>query len=213
MQKGHLQFPTFINDIPSKCQILSFPVILLGSLWPFCRPDSRNKPEPDRGFPYGKYPYGDKKVTALLEKGLTCQEVFDEYMKLNIADHIDLDKLHYRCLLAGTELEKKCDLKIYDYIEENFVNKRFLYTIDHPTPDLIFYQLEQILKKVTGEVIPKSEKTRIRKDAQLNYLQVPIHPQVIEHFKLEWIGPDYKYKYFNNFLSFEDYYWNYIHFN
>lgn len=199
--------------MPETCDIISFPVVRLYSLWPLYRVDPRNKPEGKPEFPFGKYPYGDKKVINMMKKGLSYSEVFDKYMQLNIKDLVDLDKFHSESLLNGKELEKKCDLKIFDFIEENFSKKRLLFTVNHPTPDLILYQVEQILLSVTGATIPESEKIRVRRNPPLDFMQVPVHPQIIDHFELEWISKDYKYKYGQkDFVTFEEYYWNYINF-
>jgi len=211
MQRGHMQFPSFIDDLPSDCRIISFPVIWFNTLWPFYRVDARNKNTKDAEFPFGKYPYGDKEVISLLKKGLTTEEVFRKYMDLNVLDKIDLNNFHADNLSMGKELENKCDLKIYDYIGKNFLNKRLFYTFNHPAPELLLVQLEQILGKITGEKISNSQKQKIFKMNPLGNMELPIHPQIIEHFNLEWISTDYKYKYGQKtFITFEKYCWNYI---
>jgi len=56
-QRGHLQYAPFYDDLPSGCRVVSFPIFRLQSLWPLFRVDPRNKPAPESGYPFGKFPF------------------------------------------------------------------------------------------------------------------------------------------------------------
>jgi hypothetical protein len=213
IQRGHLQFPEFYNDCPKECQVISFPLPSLTSFWPFYRKDPRNKPEPERGYIFGRYPYGDLAIIRLIKKSLPPEEIYIKYMAMNVKDQIDLNKLHRTNILKGKELDEKCDLALYDFIEKNAFKQRLFFTPNHPTPILLIYQINQVLKQLGMGKLSNWLVSKISRRSEFSRMHLPIHPQVIDHFRIEWANRDTTYRYFNKgWLSFEEYYKRYIEF-
>ncbi len=213
LQRGHLQFPEFYNDLPSSCRKISFPILRLDSLWPLQRMDPRNKPEPKNGFEMGRYPYGDLLVIKLLKKGLTPDQVLKKYMSSNINELVNLDKTHRRNLANWKELDSKCDLPLMRYVKENFNKERLFLTVNHPCPKLLVMQINLILESLGMSGLSVEVISDINKKPPLSKIHLPIHPQVIRHFNLEWADIDIKYRYYDgNWYGFEEYLKRYIEF-
>ncbi|MCK5057134.1 MAG: hypothetical protein KAT34_10800 [Candidatus Aminicenantes bacterium] len=212
-QRGHLQYPEFYEKLPKNCRIISFPILQFKRLWPFDRVDPRNKPEPEKGFLFGKYPRGDSLVMKLLRKGLTADQVFKKYMSTNIHELKNIDQIHEQETQGGRELDTKCDLPIYRYIEKNFIKERLFWLPLHPAPELLVMQTNHLLTSVGMNELDENVKSKICKSPPLSNLHLPIHPQVIDYFNLEWADKDTKYRYYDKgWFSFEEYLRRYIEF-
>jgi len=210
-QRGHLQFPEFYNQLPSNCRIISFPILRFTSLWPLERRDPRSIPEPEKGFILGKYPYGDYLVMNLLKRGLTVEQVFERYMTTKLSDVIDIDKIHKRNIIALRELDAKCDLPLNWYVEKNFTKKRLFLTPNHPTAELLIMHVNLILKTIGMTELPGPVKDEIKKNHPLKNIHHPIHPQVIQHFNLQWIDTNAKYRHYDfGWFGFEEFLKRYI---
>ena len=213
VQKGHMQSPEFIEDISPTCTVVSFPVLSLNTLWPFYRMDPRNKPEPEAGFDFGRYPYGDFQVMKLLRKELPPEEVLKQYMDINIEEKVDLSAFHQEEIAKGKALDAQCDITLYDYIEEYFKKKRLFFTPNHTTPDLLMYTTAKILHHLRCREMHLSVHKKIKKALPLGKYHHPIHPQIIRYFDLKWITPECKYRYYDgSYRTFEEYIKKYIEF-
>jgi hypothetical protein len=211
VQKGHMQSPGFMADIFPTCTVVSFPVLNLHTLWPFYRMDPRNKPEP--GFEFGRYPYGDLQVMKLLKEKLPPEEVFKQYMEINIKEKVDLSAIYQEEITKGKILDAQCDIPLYDYVEENFKKKRLFFTPNHPTPDLSMYAVGKILDRLRFRKMHLSVHEKIMNVLPLGKYHHPIHPQIIRYFDLKWITPGCKYRYYDgSYWTFEAYIKKYIEF-
>jgi hypothetical protein len=210
-QRGHLQYPEFYSQLPSSCRIISFPILRFTSLWPLERRDPRSKPEPEKGFISGRYPYGDSLVMKLLKRGLTAEQIFEQYISTKLSDVIDIDKIHKKNIIALKELDAKCDLPLNWYVGENFTKKRLFLTPNHPAIELLILQVNLILKAIAMTGLPLLVENEIKKNPPLETIHHPIHPQVIRHFNLQWIDANAKYRHYDSgWFTFEEYLKRYI---
>lgn len=213
LQRGHLQFPEFYSQLPSSCQVISFPLLSLKSLWPMNRNDPRNKPEPEKGFPFGRYPSGDRLVIKLLNKGLTASQIFERYSSTDIREFIDFAKIQKKELMSWKELDEKCDLPLNWYVAENFTKERLFWTPRHPTLKLMQMQTDSILKALGMSCLSQGAISMLHKNDPLGRLHLPIHPDVIRYFNLKWVDKNTKYKFYEEgWLTFEEYLKKYIEF-
>ena len=210
-QRGHLQYPEFYSRLPSNCRIISFPILRFTSLWPLERRDPRSKPEPEKGYISGKYPYGDLLVMKLLKRGLAVEQIFEQYISTKLSDVIDIDKIHKRNLIAMKELDAKCDLPLNWYVEKNFTKERLFLTPNHPTTELITMQVNLILNSIGMNGLSLSVENKIKKKPPLQRIHHPVHPQVIRHFNLQWIDINAKYRHYDfGWFGFEEFLKRYI---
>lgn len=212
-QLGHLQYPEFIGVLPADCHKLSFPVMVFHSLWPLYRVDPRNISEPENGFVFGRFPYGDYLVMKLLRESLTPQQVYEHYMTTDIHQLKNLDELREADIQSGRELDAKCNLPIFPYIEAHFTTERLFWTPNHPAPKLLFIQLNLIYQALGMAELTHDTLDRMIKSPALSNLHHPINPQVIDHFNLQWVDKNSTYRYFDvGWFTFEEYLKKYIEF-
>jgi acyl carrier protein len=199
--------PTYKTDFPKNCRHLRLPVLWLKSLWPLQRADPRNvKTETEA---VGKHPYGDAVVLRLMEEYKDPEEVLRRYMATDITTMIDLDRLHEMMMAEAVASDQLADVPFAAMVEANFRKTRLFDTINHPSHQLIV-QLRDIVAPLIldGEADPDLQPV----PEPVPLTQVPIHPQVIEHFKLEWTSPEATHLYFGKPLTFEQYLRAYIAF-
>jgi tetratricopeptide (TPR) repeat protein len=201
--------------LPSDCVIVQFPYLKLLCLWPLLDGnDPRNKPEPPKYYS-GRFPYGDKIVTDKIKKKYPPDEIFDEYMRVNIKDYVDLDQLYQQDMQRIREVDDKCDIKVYNLISDNFKNKKNFSSFCHPTDKTFKLVLFEILVK-TGFLNTGLNDKHTIKDKATDFskiivdgiekffnqtifdgVQAPIHPQICEHFGLTWADSKTRYQYYD----------------
>jgi len=213
LQQGHLQFPEFYDKLPDQCKVIKFPLLLFPALWPFDMRDPRNKLEPENGCPFGRYPNGNKIVISLLRRGMDKNEIIEKFFSIDILNKINMKKTFEKTYEHGNELDIKSDVKTYKYIFENFKKQRLFWKPNHPTEELLIFQADQILN-VLNLKVPPTIKKKILERRPLSRLHLPIHPQIIDYFELEWIEKDSKYRHFDlGEFTYEEYYKKYIKFD
>lgn len=181
--------------IPAHVERISFPYPAFQPLWPFHCRDSRQgqtlpealwRPHEDR--PY--YPYGDSYVLGLLRRAADPGEVVRRYLALDLARETDLDGLLAKTLFIYREREAFTDVKIADYIAENFRVRRLFDSINHITNEVALRIANQILARLHIEAVPEA---RLQQLAEILSPAVPIHPSVRRHFGLKYVNDDTRY--------------------
>lgn len=94
------------------------------------------------------FPYGDSKIEFFFEHGFSEEKCLAKLRDVNLFSEEEiLDNL----TLTINELknrEKISDIKISDYIEINFKQKRLFYSPPHPTTELLIVLVNRILRKM-----------------------------------------------------------------
>jgi len=211
------------DKLPSECVVTRYPYLKLQCLWPLVAGDPRNKPEPPR-YGAGRFPYGDRIVIDRIQNNIPNENIFNDYMNLNIKDHVDLDKIYEDDMQRIRKVDDKCDIKVYNLIKEQFRHRKLFSTFAHPTDNLTKLLLLEILEK-SGLIDSNWRNKEIRetenhnladsivvrvdaffKHAKFDAVQVPIHPQVCEHFNLTWANGETRYQYYDyGDLTFKEY--------
>jgi tetratricopeptide (TPR) repeat protein len=211
------------DSLPSECVLIRYPYLKLQCLWPLVGSDPRNKPEPPR-YGAGRFPSGDRIIIDWLEKNSPREKVLDEYMNLTLSEYVDLDQLHHSDLQRIREVDDKCDIKVYNLIEEQFRTKKLFSSFSHPTDEIFKGFLLEMLEKSgltdgnrINNKIPGIEGHNLThsivigvdtffKRAKFDAVQVPIHPQVCQHFNLTWANGETRYQYYDyGHLTFKEY--------
>ena len=201
------------------CVQIRFPYLKLHCLWPLYDPihdnDFRIKPEPPK-FDFGRFPYGDRIVIDMIRQNIPRETIFDEYMKINVTNYVDLDLLYRSDFQHILQVDDKCDIKVYKLIKEGFRIKRHFYSFAHPVSTTLKIILTEILNK--SGLIDKNRKDTERQSIRhsidrffakvrhYDTIQVPIHPQVSKYFGLTWANNNTRYMYYDyGYLNFSEY--------
>jgi hypothetical protein len=207
--------PEFKSKLSPTCVTITFPTFFFNTIWPLQAPEPRNILEPPE-FPVGRYFIGDRLIINLLKQGLSSDEVYAHYMAARVSDSVDLDRLLEINSDQVMKIDELADIKTAARILDDFRTTRLFWTPTHPTNALLRPIFQELLARMGfaqhhaaidtyfaahGELLPQPR------------FELPIHPQVIEHLKLQWGDPDYRYLYYHDQrFTFSEYMRNYIDF-
>lgn len=201
--------PGSTNALLVKNRAYTFPSLRLELLWPLSCANERNEPEP--GLPHGRFPYGDRFVSACLEQGVPK----DRIVALIVggawgANWPNLDEAFRRESRRLTAGDASCDVKIGSHVLKRFRSQRLFWTVDHPTDALIAELVKRLLASAKILDDPAEAVDRAFVPAAdgglLGPYAVPIHPHVAAHFALAWYRRDQNYRAFDRTYTFETYY-------
>lgn len=188
---------------------VTFPALRLELLWPMTCANDHNGPEP--GLPHGRFPYGDKFVSACLARNVSPRQILDLATNgtwgSNWPDLDEAFRAESRRLTAG---DATCDVKIGAHVLKRFRSQRLFWTVDHPTDTLIAEVTKRLL--TAADLVPDAPHlvdqafSPSESDGLLGILAVPIHPYVAAHFALAWYRPDQTYQAFDRTYTFQEYY-------
>jgi hypothetical protein len=82
--------PEFLSGLRADCRQIRFPTLWLKLLWPTYAVDPRNVPEKD--FPWGRYPYGDRLVMKLLQEGVSLDDLPKRYVETDLNRIVNVDR-------------------------------------------------------------------------------------------------------------------------
>ena len=135
--------------IPAQVQRISFPYPVFQPLWPFHCKDPRggaDLPEifyrPLEERPH--YPYGDSRVLGMMRELEDADAVVRRYLTMDLRDEIDLDRLLAKTLEIRAEKESVTDIKIVDFIAQNFRHRKLFDSINHITNAGALYISNQV---------------------------------------------------------------------
>lgn len=181
--------PDYAVNLRRDCRRLRVPALMMHSLWPLQQTDPRHVLTEE--FPFGKHPYGDSYVIRLMREHTDPDEVIRRYMELDIKKLIDLDRLHETVVQRWEANDRMADLPLGPAIDQDFRKIRLFDTYNHPAHTVT----EMLRDAFAAFILDGNECVLPPALLQQQRVQVPIHPQVIEHFGLEWVGPDSTYQF------------------
>ncbi|MEB0191013.1 MULTISPECIES: WcbI family polysaccharide biosynthesis putative acetyltransferase [Pseudomonas] len=160
--------------------------------------DSKGRGVTPRVPEYSHFPsdYHDAFCIAAKIKGYSLEKLFEFYENYKgaadwLEGYIDESLLNLR------EREQDCDIKISDFIEDNYKNRQLFWTFNHPTNELLIYMVDQVIDKLG--LSPVQNKAT---DEYLQEAILPIFPFIsknlgisfdAENFSMEGIDSYRKY--------------------
>ena len=196
------KLPEFTAALNKDCRQCRFPTLWLKLLWPLHASDPRSVPE--SGHPYGRYPYGDRLAMKLLNEGVAPDDLPRRYLDTELASLVNLDRfaeisfreLHYN--------DRNSDIALTPYIEKNFRTIKLFGTVNHPSFAILREILARALDFLEVEIQADSSLMEGVSDI-LGSEEIPVHPQVVRHFSLQWVSPNQRWRYRSAMLGLEDY--------
>jgi hypothetical protein len=175
--------PTVENSIGSfvkkNCIKISFPYTYSSALWPLCQPGQNQ----NRWF-------GWNCIHKLKEQGLNQKDIINLY-KTNQIDW-EYSIRFEQSINILKEKESKTDIKISNFIIDNFNNKLLFLIPQHPTSIVFIHLTNQILKKLNMNLIDINEYTDINEvglpDSTYNLKsnRFPLHISAISHYNMNY---------------------------
>jgi hypothetical protein len=195
--------------VPADCDVRRFAAPVMGALWPFLGRDPRLVHEPGL-YPAGRYPFGDRIAASLAALQLPDDIMQLSYQSMTEKEMPDLDALLTADRAAWRALDAANDVKVADFIVENFRRYRLFFAPPYPTGDLLQHMIGQLVAGSPIEALCDPAALRRELDFLLTgYLgrrrELPIHPQVARRFGLAWWQPGMRYRWYSNRWTFEEY--------
>jgi tetratricopeptide (TPR) repeat protein len=195
--------PEFLASLPAGCRQIRFPTLWLKLLWPTYTVDPRNKPE--EGFPYGRHPYGDRLVLKLVNEGVPPDEVPRRYIETDLNKIINLDRFAEMCLAELRFNDQQSDIAVAPHIESAFRKVKLFGCINHPTLRIMDWLLQQVAGALLDSPALGNRAEPPNAADVIGSEEIPVHPQIIDHFKLEWAYPGMRWRYHSAFLTVEEF--------
>ena len=201
-----------LDRLPADCQRLSFPPLYFTGYFPqFCK-NPANKVVKQL-HPYGIIPQGDRHIISLLDQSSSVEEIADRLADPNFYQRSELLENVENNLNELARRESSLDIKVSDFIRDNYQKYRLFYTHNHPTDKLGIYVVDRILAAIGLPPLAIAAPLPNPQTGILDNVQVPLYPSVIEHLELEFASQIafYQHKSFcTNKLTFRSYIAKYV---
>ncbi|HEY0798500.1 MAG TPA: WcbI family polysaccharide biosynthesis putative acetyltransferase [Candidatus Baltobacteraceae bacterium] len=211
------QRDALLECVPADCAVVRYPPIAMNAFWPLRVKDPRNRPEP--GYPWGRFPQGDRVAVEMASLGLRGARAFERYMKLSSAAMPDIERMLAVDRMSYARRDAACDVTMGDFVFANLTHAYQFWTHGHLSA-FVMSELVGRLFESSGSVLgDPSESTRGELEAALarfpgqGPLQLPLHPLVIETFDLTFVDTSTRYRWFDNAWTFEEYMTRYLSFD
>lgn len=83
------------------------------------------------------FAWGDKNINKMIKQGFPCESIVDRILNSDIYSHEFVTNYFDRALRLLEKEEKRCDVKIADYIKENGRKYPLFYSWTHPVKDIM----------------------------------------------------------------------------
>lgn len=182
----------FSREMLSKdCRMICIPCVWFNALMPQIdrvMNSYRNTLAIPVDGPTMPYKYGDRELNRLL-----CQNVpVDEIVRIvSREDYFSAEKIvavFKKELRMLRVYEKKCDVKLSEYINEHYRTKRLFSCNDHWEESLAEACARGIVS-ILGYIVDDD----IHLEFVKKYNQVPIYPSVAHALEIDWVTPETRY--------------------
>ena len=151
---------------------------------------------------HGYFPFDDLILDNFIKSGFSLEEIVN-MTKGNIEGYepIDIEKIFEKY----GKREGACDVKVMNYIKQNYSNRMLFYDIAHPTNDVLWYEVQQIFSILNMDD-GRIEKRNI---GNLSAFATPIYPFVKERLGLQfdnkWLGDNARIRLSTQYMDLEEY--------
>ena len=195
--------------LPADCQIIRFPPLWMTALWPFSGSDPRRAGS-------ARYIWPDSIAAMLAREDLPDDELYARYMRISTERMPDLDRRLRLDLARWRITDELSDIKLADYVLENFRKTRLFYTSGHPSAPPLRRILQSLIERTEAIEPTDALEARLELDVLLRhhggyeFQMVPIHPLVAERMGLEYYDPNERHRYHAYNWTHKEYILNYI---
>ena len=177
--------------IPAACPVIRYPAVGMNAFWPFRTKDPRNAPEP--GFPWGRYPIGDRVALKVAEAGLPGPRAFARYMELSRSAMPDVPHLLALERSVYAQRDATCDIVMSDFVFANVYDVHQFWTHGHLAIRVLSELLRRLLERSRDVLGDLDETARAELEAFPTIFsgqgdaQLSLHPLVIERLGLRFV--------------------------
>lgn len=132
--------------------------------------------------------FHDLNIVYAYIKKLKCSDFAKIYSNENYYDKIYCHKLLTNALnsLQEREVDNNVDIRISDFIRENYDKQKLFNCQNHPKPPIIQYVIDNIILRLGLDI-----KVEVKKSC-LDVLECPVHPSIYKNLNLKF---EYKFEF------------------
>lgn len=189
-QWDDLASEVLLARLPSSAVKIRIPNLLFKGYWPLWTNKSRMN-------------YGDVLLDHLINAGCSEQEALYVYLRGRLGVKYDLDALLNENLARERQKERNCVVALADFIEEYWRTRQLFLTPNHPDRELLLAVADAVLRALGFRAVPRTGREGLKPDYP--DFELPVHPQVGEHFGLPFVSAERRYRIYGQPMSFARY--------
>lgn len=191
--------------LPQKAKQLRVPIFSFLPFWPghSPRPDSYPK---THEYPYGLYIYGDTVLDDMACSDSDAKSIADRYLERDLTRIFDFDTLMEENYIYYTSKDNAGDINVYHLIMAHLQDDFLFHTCNHPSEFLMEHILDVIFDFL--DITPVQIENKF--DSMFDFLQIPIHPSLIDYFKLPLSKKSQSYNIYWQKVNARTYYTGYL---
>ena len=160
----------------------------------------------------GMFPYMDIIIDSGVEQKMSVENIIQFCKDSCMLDQDTVITNFEQYMTKIKKREDAWDIKIYDFIQENYRKVKLFFDESHPTNDIFIKICRDILQELG------IFEQHIYSDISLDTPEIPIYPVVRHYLKMEWeeneIRKSFNAKKMCSYMDFEEYireylWWNY----
>lgn len=152
--------------------------------------------------------FGDAVLDKLIDAKADKAAILKIYVHGDIHKFTDPDAEVAASLEKERQKERMCDVPIASLVEEFWRDECLFYTVNHPGKRLLFHVAEGVLHWLGLPPLPHWVKREY--EPEYAEFELPIHPQLAEHFALPFARPGHLFRIFARKMDFARYVSRYI---
>jgi len=193
----------FLERVPRSCRVLRYPALALRPVWPLHRENPQGGTQ--RKVWEHFIPFHDLLGVRLSRQNLSPGEAMRRYLETDLSGLVDLDRLAEVHFHECRNIDVLSDIQVTPFIERHWQTEQLFLDLAHPSNTLIYKILSHLKACVLDDPFLAGEPEPLERFNFCQETEVPVHPQVAEHFRLRWAFPGRKYFMLDAFMTFEEY--------
>lgn len=211
------------DELAEGCKTISVSNQTFSGYWPQADPDITHRnpywihtynSKRDRFFYHNMFLYSDLVINELIEQGESKEEIIKKISSDDFLDEKVIDRNLRRAFKSMQIADRGADVKMADYVMENYKAKRVYQNFEHMDKCVIWEYVRQILDKMGLDIGETYELEDEAPRYNHNGSDIPIYPCVIKYLGLNWInrGDKYEVVFYDKvmLLTFDEYIEKYI---
>jgi len=190
-------FPSLLRRLPADALTIKIPYITSTIYWPTYSYQT----------PFGLCPRGTTSLipwpcTLLNELIVTLRDkkkILDAYLETDIPSRLDMRKAYDAQITYLKAAESGSIFHMAEFVAHNFRDTQLFHLINHPSLPVFLEVTNTILAHLD---LPLVENFRIDPFATH---QIPIHPSIINSYKLSWCDEKTRFQILDKSFTFEEY--------
>ncbi|MFT4089795.1 MAG: WcbI family polysaccharide biosynthesis putative acetyltransferase [Asticcacaulis sp.] len=176
----------FYDRFRSDVNFITFPAATMLFFWPYYLQAPAKTDE--NGRPVYRYAYGDRFIDSRVRQKKTAEKIVREYTHIDLPITVNLEKVMEVERHKEFGKEANTDVKIRQFIEDNYKYTPVFYTPNHPTREVMNIQAVQ-LAQLLGVSVDLAQLP-IDEYPETSSVHHPIHPSIVQYLGLTYRTPN-----------------------